>query len=65
MGDFFALAGAFLYATENILQEHFIKKKEDVFNFLGFIGGFGVLITAIEAFLFGEFKEFENVKDGD
>ena len=36
-----------------------------MFNFLGFIGGFGVLITLVEAFLVGEFKEFENVKDGD
>ena len=65
LGDFLALSGAFLYALENVLQELLIKKKEDVFNFLGFIGGFGVLITLIEASISGEWAEFENVKDGD
>ena len=54
LGDFLALSGAFLYALENVLQELLIKKKEDVFNFLGFIGGFGVLITLIEASIVGE-----------
>ena len=43
----------------------FIKKKEDVFNFLGFIGGFGVLMTLIEATIAGEWSEFQNIKDGD
>ena len=65
LGDFLALAGAFLYALENVLQEVFIKKKEDVFNFLGFIGGFGVLICLVEATIAGEWAQFENVKDGD
>jgi len=32
-----------------------------VFNFLGFIGGFGVLITLIEASIAGEWSEFSNV----
>ena len=48
-----------------MLQEVFIKKKEDVFNFLGFIGGFGVLICLVEATIAGEWAQFENVKDGD
>lgn len=65
MGDFFALGGAFLYALENVLQELFIKKKEDVWNFLGFIGLFGVIITLIEGSIAGEWAEFKNVKDGD
>ena len=46
---------AFLYALENVLQEYLIKKKEDVFNFLGFIGLFGVLITLAEATITWEF----------
>ena len=57
MGDFFALGGAFLYALENVLQELFIKKKEDVWNFLGFIGLFGVIITLIEGSIAGEWAE--------
>lgn len=43
----------------------FIKKKEDVFNFLGFIGIFGVIMTLIEATIVGEWAEFQNVKEGD
>ena len=50
-----SLSGAFLYALENVLQEMFIKKTQDVFNFLGFIGFFGVLITLIEGTIAGEF----------
>lgn len=61
LGDFFALSGAFLYATENVLQEFLIKKKEDIFNFLGFIGAFGVLITLIEGTIAGEWSQFKNV----
>ena len=47
LGDFLSLCGAFLYALENILQELFIKKTEDVFNFLGFLGIFGMIITLV------------------
>ena len=65
LGDFLALAGAFFYALENVLQELFIKKNEDIFNFLGFIGAFGVIITLIEATIAGEWSEFGNVKDED
>ena len=32
---------------------------------MGFIGGFGVLITIIEASIVGEWSEFEKVKSGD
>ena len=53
-----ALAGAFLYALENILQEFLIKKPADVFNFLGFIGFFGVIITLVEATIAWEFDQF-------
>jgi len=56
LGDLLALTGAFLYALENVLQEYLIKKKEDVFNFLGFIGIFGVLITLVEATITWEFS---------
>jgi len=51
-----ALVGAFLYALENVLQEFLIKKPADVFNFLGFIGFFGVVVTLIEATIANEFK---------
>lgn len=56
-----ALIGAFLYASENVLQEYLIKKKEDVFNFLGFIGLFGALITLVEAMVVWEFDQFKNI----
>ena len=65
LGDFLALSGAFLYALENVLQELFIRKKEDVFNFLGFIGIFGMLMTLFEGSIAGEWAEFSNVQDGD
>ena len=47
-----------MYALENVLQEMLIKKKEDVFNFLGFIGFFGALVTLIEGTIAGEWSEF-------
>jgi hypothetical protein len=50
------LVGAFFYALENILQEHLLKKPQDIFNFLGFIGLFGVLITLFEATCVWEFE---------
>jgi hypothetical protein len=53
-----ALCGAFLYALENVIQEHLIKRKGDVFNFLGFIGLFGTITTVIEAWAAGEFNNF-------
>jgi hypothetical protein len=53
-----SLGGAFLYALENVLQEMLIKKKQDVFNFLGFIGLFGVIITFCESLLAGELSQF-------
>lgn len=65
IGDLLALLGAFLYASENVLQEYFIKKKEDVFNFLGFIGLFGSLITLAEATITWEFSQLENIAPGD
>jgi len=51
-----ALVGAFFYALDNVLQEHLLKKREDIFNFLGFIGLFGVIITLIEAVCVWEFE---------
>ena len=65
LGDLLALVGAFLYALENVLQEYLIKKKEDVFNFLGFIGLFGALITLAEATITWEFTQFQNIVPGD
>ena len=58
LGDFMALVGAFFYALENVLQEHLLKKPQDIFNFLGFIGLFGVLITLVEATAVWEFDQF-------
>ena len=56
LGDIMALTGAFFYALENVLQEHLLKKPQDIFNFLGFIGLFGVLITLFEATCVWEFE---------
>eukprot|EP00347_Sterkiella_histriomuscorum_P000674 403374935 len=65
-GDLMVLVGAFLYATSNILQEHLIKTGADVFNYLGFLGLFGMIITALEScFWFKEYEQFQNVKSGD
>jgi drug/metabolite transporter (DMT)-like permease len=41
-----------------------LKKPADVFNFLGFIGIFGLTTTLIEATLAGEFSSFKNIKEG-
>lgn len=65
LGDFLALASAVLFALENVLQEMFIRKKEDIFNFVGFIGFFGMIMTLIEGTIAGEWSEFSKVKDGD
>jgi solute carrier family 35 protein F1/2 len=65
LGDLLALVGAFLYALENVLQEYLLKKNEDIFNFLGFIGLFGVLITLAEATFVWEFSQFNNIAPGD
>jgi len=60
------LGGAFLYATSNILQEYLIKSGADVFNYLGFLGIFGTLITLLESFLwFREYEQFDNIRSGD
>jgi hypothetical protein len=53
-----SLLGAFLYALSNILQEHFLKNKRDIFHYLGFLGLFGFIITIIEAAIFGEIQDF-------
>jgi drug/metabolite transporter (DMT)-like permease len=50
------LSGAFLYALENVLQEYLLKKDADVFNFLGFIGLFGAILTLIYALILQEFS---------
>lgn len=55
IGDLMALSGGFMYALSNILQEHFLKSTRDVHHYLGFLGLFGLIITLIEALLFGEF----------
>jgi solute carrier family 35 protein F1/2 len=55
LGDFASLFGALFYALENVLQEYLLKKNQDIFNFLGFIGLFGVIITLIEATAVWEF----------
>jgi drug/metabolite transporter (DMT)-like permease len=60
-GDLLALLGGFLYALENVLQEHYIKSTADVLNFLGFIGLFGLIISFAEAALLGELSQFSNL----
>lgn len=56
LGDLCALLGAFFYALENVLQEYLLKKDEDVFNFLGWIGLFGTLLCGTYSLILGEFK---------
>lgn len=63
-GDLLALVGGFLYALENVLMEHFVRKPADVFNFLGFIGLFGAIVTFAEAVLMGELEQLANVQEG-
>jgi solute carrier family 35, member F1/2 len=65
LGDFLALASAFLYALDNVLQEYLIKKSEDVFNILGFLGFFGAIITLVEALIVNEFAQFESIPASD
>ena len=66
IGDIMALSGAFLYALSNILQEHFLKSKRDVFHYLGFLGLFGSTITLIEAFIFKEFDDLrQKIEEGN
>ena len=61
IGDVMALAGAFLYALSNILQEHFLKSREDVHHYLGFLGLFGTIITFLECYVSGEFDDVKNL----
>jgi solute carrier family 35 protein F1/2 len=61
IGDICALSGAFLYALENVLQEYLLKKDEDVFNFLGFVGLFGTIMTFAYALILGELNELSNI----
>jgi len=58
IGDIMALGGAFLYASSNILQEHFLKSTGDVFHYLGFLGLFGLIISLVEAIIFAQLSEF-------
>ena len=55
IGDIFAISGAFLYALENVLTEYLVKKNEDVFNFVGWLGLFGALISFTYAAILGEY----------
>jgi solute carrier family 35 protein F1/2 len=61
LGDICALSGAFLYALENVLQEYLLKKPQDVFNFLGFIGLFGTMVCTLYAWILNEFQQFSNI----
>jgi solute carrier family 35 protein F1/2 len=54
-GDVMTLVGACFYGISNILQEHFLKTKQDVNHYLGFLGLFGCGITIIEAYFFNEY----------
>lgn len=62
LGDMMALAGAFLYAFSNILQERYLKSNRDIFHYLGFLGLFGTIITLLEAYIFNEFSQLRLVR---
>lgn len=55
IGDLMALTGAFLYALSNILQEHYLRTQKDVYDYLGFLGLFGTILTLIEAWIFDDY----------
>lgn len=54
-GDILSIVGAFLYAVDNVLQEHYLKKTSDVWNFIAHLGMFGVIVSLLEAWVAGEF----------
>ena len=56
-----ALSSAFLYALSNILQEHFLKDRRDINHYLGWLGVFGSVITAIEAYIFDEYSKLRTI----
>ena len=56
LGDILTLVASFLYATENVLQEYLIKKPEDVFNYLGWLGLFGSILCYLYALIFDEYS---------
>ena len=56
-----ALTGSILYAIENILQEHVLKKDHDILHTMAWLGFFSSIITITEGALKGEFGDFINV----
>jgi solute carrier family 35 protein F1/2 len=73
-GDLMVLGGAFLYASydllmfnnyvrSNILQEYLLSSGTNVFNYLGFLGLFGMIITLVESLVF--FREYRDFKSAE
>ncbi|CEJ90898.1 hypothetical protein VHEMI06651 [[Torrubiella] hemipterigena] len=50
-GDLFALLGATLYGTSNVLEE-FLVSRASMYHVLTFIGGFGMIINGVQAAIF-------------
>lgn len=51
LGDAYCLMGAALYAVSNVCQEALVK-THDRFEFLGFLGVFGTLFSAVQLAIF-------------
>lgn len=51
LGDVMCVASTFLYAISNVAQE-FLIKEHDRFEYLGFIGFFGSIISGVQLWVF-------------
>jgi solute carrier family 35 protein F1/2 len=60
LGDCLELISAFLYALENVLCEHLVRTDLDVYQYIGWLGVFGMLITYSYAFIFNEYAQLAN-----
>lgn len=62
-GDLFALAGATLYGLSNVFEEWFVSKRP-MYEVLGMLGLFGIIINGITAAIFDRHSFQNAVWDG-
>lgn len=63
-GDLFALAGATLYGLSNVFEEWFVSKRP-MYEVLGMLGLFGIIINGITAAIFDRHSFETAVWDGE
>ena len=61
IGDAMSMLGAFGYGLGNILQEHILKSRSDIFHYTGFLGFFGLTIAFIESLISRQFFDLVDV----